>query len=341
MEDELKKLRKEAEESLRGAKSLSELSELRVSYLGRKGKITSLLNRVGSLSPEERPAAGRLANEVKQALSSLLEDREQALKDDELREKLEREKVDVTIPGFRQSPGYRHPLTAVMDEIVDIFKGMGFWIELGPDAETDYYNFEALNFKKDHPARDMQATFYLEGDLILRTHTSPVQIRAMRKHHPPVRIICPGRVYRCDSDVSHSPMFHQVEGFMVDEHITLGDLKGVLFAFIREFYGLDVKTRFRPSFFPFTEPSAEVDISCVICGGRGCSVCKQTGWLEILGSGQIHPQVLINVGYDPEKVNGFAFGLGVERVAMLRYGVENIRSFFENDLRFLKRGRDR
>jgi phenylalanyl-tRNA synthetase alpha chain len=337
MKDELKGLFEEAEGCIKSAENLSEVSEVKVAFLGRKGKVTNLLNQIGSLPAEERPAMGRLANEIKKSLTSLLEQREKDLKDKERKESLAREKVDVTLPGFRDAPGARHPLTSVMDEIVDIFQGMGFWVELGPDAETDYYNFEALNFKKDHPARDMQATLYLEGDLILRTHTSPVQIRAMRKHPPPVRIICPGRVYRCDSDISHSPMFHQVEGFMVDDHITLRDLKGVLFAFLREFFGPDVNMRFRPSFFPFTEPSAEVDISCVMCGGKGCSVCKRTGWLEILGSGQIHPRVLVNVGYDPEKVNGFAFGMGVERIAMLKYGIDNIRAFFENDLRFLRK----
>lgn len=337
MEKELKELSEEVKERLRRVESVSELSEVRVEYLGRKGKITGILNKVGSLSAEDKPRVGKLANQVKKELNTLIENLETELKSRDRDAELSVSKLDVTLPGARRAPGTRHPVTRVMDEIVEIFQGMGFWVELGPDAEKDYYNFEALNFKKDHPARDMQATFYLEGDLILRTHTSPVQIRAMSKHRPPIRIVCPGRVYRCDSDISHSPMFHQVEGFMVDDHITLGDLKGVLFAFLREFFGADVKTRFRPSYFPFTEPSAEVDISCVICGGSGCSVCKQTGWLEILGSGMIHPQVLINVGYDPEKVNGFAFGMGVERIAMLRYGVDNIRSFFENDLRFLRR----
>ncbi len=335
MEEELKKLREEAEERLSGVQSMAELSQVRVEYLGRKGKITSLLNAVGTLPPKERPRMGRMANEVKEGLGSLIQKLAQNLKEKDRKENLRREKLDVSLPGFRQIPGSRHPITSVMDEIVDVFQGMGFWVELGPDAETDYYNFEALNFMKDHPARDMQATFYLDGDLILRTHTSPVQIRAMRRYSPPVRIVCPGRVYRPDLDISHSPMFHQVEGFMVDDHITLGDLKGVLLAFLREFFGPKVKARFRPSFFPFTEPSAEVDISCVICQGKGCSVCKGTGWIEILGAGMIHPEVLVNVGYDPEKINGFAFGLGVERIAMLRWGVDNIRAFFDNDLRFL------
>jgi len=318
------------------AADLEALAQVRIRYLGRKSEFSELLSRLKELPPEDRPRVGQLGNRIKQDLAAALAEREAALKQAQPAGERRPAKLDVTLPGYRVPLGHQHPLTRTLEDIVEIFEGLGFWVELGPDAESDFYNFEALNIPKDHPARDMQATFFLGRDVVLRTHTSPVQIRAMRQHPPPVRIICPGRVYRCDADVSHSPMFHQVEGFMVDERITLGDLKGVLMAFCREMFGPEVKVRFRPSYFPFTEPSAEVDIACVICGGSGCGVCKQSGWIEILGSGLIHPRVLKNVGYDPEKVSGFAFGLGVERIAMLRYRIDNIRSFFENDLRFLR-----
>jgi phenylalanyl-tRNA synthetase alpha chain len=332
----LEEIEASARREIARAEGVEALAQLRVRYLGRKSELSELLSKVKELPAEDRPKLGQLGNRIKQAITAAIEAREAALKQAQETAELRAAKLDVTLPGFRIPLGHQHPLTRTLEDIVEIFEGMGFWVEEGPDAESDYYNFEALNIPKDHPARDMQATFFLGPEVVLRTHTSPVQIRAMRKYPPPVRIICPGRVYRCDADLSHSPMFHQVEGFMVDERITLGDLKGVLMAFCRQMFGEQVKIRFRPSYFPFTEPSAEVDISCVICGGSGCGVCKQTGWIEVLGSGLVHPQVLKNVGYDPEKVSGFAFGLGVERITMLRYRVDNIRSFFENDLRFLR-----
>ncbi len=324
-----------ARQELASAQSLEQLEQIRVSYLGRKGLLTEKLSSIKDLPPEDRRAAGQELNRIKRELEGLLESRQAELGKD-AEEKDRQQKIDVTLPGFGTERGSRHPVSIILEEIVDIFEGMGFSVEEGPDAETDYYNFTALNFPKDHPARDMQATFYLESGLVLRTHTSPVQIRAMTKLKPPLRVICPGRVYRCDADVSHSPMFHQVEGFQVDRHINFAHLKGVLMQFLKEFFGGDIKIRFRPSFFPFTEPSAEVDIGCLLCGGKGCSACKQSGWMEILGSGMIHPNVLKNVGYDPEQWSGFAFGIGVDRLAMLRYKIDHIRLFYENDLRFLK-----
>jgi len=341
----LEEIEASARREIAAAEDLEALARLRIRYLGRKSELSELLSRVKEIAAEDRPKIGQLGNRIKQEITALIQKRESDLAKNILASfkgvglkirPIPPESIDVTLPGYRIPLGHQHPLTRTMEDIIEIFEGMGFWVEEGPEAETDYLNFEALNIPKDHPARDMQATFFLGADVVLRTHTSPVQIRAMRKYPPPVRVISPGRVYRCDADLSHSPMFHQVEGFMVDERITLGDLKGVLMAFCREMFGEQVKVRFRPSYFPFTEPSAEVDIGCVICGGAGCGVCKQTGWIEILGSGLVHPHVLQNVGYDPEKVSGFAFGLGVERIAMLRYRIDNIRSFFENDLRFLR-----
>ena len=314
-----------------------ELEDLRVKYLGKKGIVTLLSRGMGGLSKEEKPEAGKLLNEVRGGVERLLQAAKQKIKDERIKREVESEFFDVTLPGAEPDFGVRHPLSAVMDEVVDIFIGIGFQIEEGPEAETEYYNFEALNFPADHPARDMQDTFYLEGfDLVLRTHTSPVQVHAMEKHAPPLSVIAPGKVYRCDSDVTHSPMFHQLEGFTVDKNISMADLKGTLELFIHRLYGPKTKTRFRPSFFPFTEPSAEVDVSCVICKGKGCRICKQTGWLEILGAGMIHPNVLKSVNIDPEKWGGFAFGMGIERIAMLKYGISDIRLLFENDLRFLK-----
>ncbi len=336
MERELQDLRASAERDLEGALDAKDLEAIRVSYLGRKGRLTEALSRVSEAAPEDRPKIGKLGNEIKKALQERIKEAEARIKEIALNRELESSRLDVTLPGMGAVTGSIHPVTRAMDEIVKIFTGMGFWIESGPDVESDFNNFEALNIGKDHPARDMQDTFYVDEEVVLRTHTSPVQIRSMKKHEPPVRIICPGRVYRCDSDLTHSPMFHQVEGLMVDEGVTFGHLKGALMAFIRGYFGEDVGVRFRPSYFPFTEPSAEVDIECVICKGSGCAVCKKTGWLEILGSGMVHPQVLKNVGYDPEKLTGFAFGMGVERIAMLKYGIGTIRSFFENDVRFLR-----
>ena len=325
----------EARAAIGAAASSAELEAIRVRYLGRSGEVTQILKSLGSLAPEERPQVGAAANEAKRELEELLERRLDAARAAERRRQRERERPDLTLPGRRPPRGSLHPLTRVREEIVTIFTGLGFSVAEGPEIETDAYNFEALNIPRDHPARDMQDTFYLSPETLLRTHTSPVQIRAMRAQKPPVRIICPGVVYRRDADITHSPMFHQVEGLAVDRDVTMADLKGTLDLFAREMFGPRSKIRFRPSFFPFTEPSAEVDVVCFLCAGAGCRVCTQSGWLEILGSGMVHPQVLKNVGYDPEEVTGWAFGMGVERIAMLKYGVDDIRLFFENDLRFL------
>ena len=317
------------------AKSSADLKQIRVKYLGRQGILTQFLRSLASIPAAERPEVGRLANQAKAEIETLLGQRLAEVRAAERRRELESERVDLTLPGRRPPMGTLHPLTLVQDEIIEIFQGLGFAVAEGPEVESDFYNFEALNIPRDHPARDMQDTFYLSEDVLLRTHTSPVQIRTMKVQPPPVRIICPGKVYRRDADITHSPMFHQVEGLAVDRNISMGDLKGTLELFAREMFGARTTTRFRPSFFPFTEPSAEVDVRCFLCGGEGCRVCKQSGWLEILGSGMVHPQVLRNVGYDPEDVTGWAFGMGVERIAMLKYGIDDIRLFFENDLRFL------
>ena len=327
----------EARGATAAAHSAAELEQVRVRFLGRQGALTQLLRSLGTLPPEERPVVGAAANEAKRQLEALLETRVDEARQAERVSERRRQRLDLTLPGRRPPLGTVHPLTRVHDEIVTIFAGLGFSVAEGPDIETDYYNFEALNIPADHPARDMQDTFYLPGGLLLRTHTSPVQIRTMLAQKPPVRIVVPGRVHRRDvPDASHSPVFHQVEGLAVDRHVTMADLKGTLELFAREMFGPKSRIRFRPSFFPFTEPSAEVDVVCFLCGGDGCRVCKQSGWLEILGSGMVHPQVLKNVGYDPEEVTGWAFGMGIERIAMLKYGIDDIRLFFENDLRFLK-----
>jgi phenylalanyl-tRNA synthetase alpha chain len=327
----------EARAAIEGAASSAELEAIRVRYLGRSGGLTQILKSLGALSPEERPQVGAAANEAKRELEALLDARLLATRAAERRHQRERERPDLTLPGRRPARGVVHPLTRVQDEIVRIFAGLGFSVAEGPEIETDAYNFEALNIPRDHPARDMQDTFYLSPETLLRTHTSPVQIRAMRAQKPPVRIICPGTVYRRDvADLTHSPMFRQVEGLAVDRDVTMADLKGTVTLFAQEMFGPRSKIRFRPSFFPFTEPSAEVDVLCFLCAGVGCRACKQSGWLEIGGSGMVHPQVLRNVGYDPEQVTGWAFGMGIERIAMLKYGVDDIRLFFENDLRFLR-----
>ena len=335
MIEELDGLLKEALTELDGAKTEEAVISVRTKYLGRKGRLTGVLRNVGTVAPEERPALGRRSNEIKDVLSGKIE----ILLAEMMRKRQEAlltETIDVTLPGRKISQGRIHPITQVSQEICRIFAGFGFSVEEGPEVELDYYNFEALNMPKDHPARDMQDTFYIEDNVVLRTQTSPVQIRVMERQRPPVRILSPGRVYRPDSDVSHSPMFHQIEGLLVDRGITLGDLKGILTSFVVQMFGEGTALRFRPSFFPFTEPSAEVDIRCVMCGGTGCRVCGKSGWLEILGSGMVDPAVFINVGYDPEEVSGFAFGLGLERIAMLKYGISDIRLFFENDSRFLE-----
>lgn len=336
MKDKLNKIEEKALQAASVVTTEVELQQVRARYLGRKGEITAVMKGMGQLSNEERPLVGALANEVKDRLEAAFAARQEALRQELMQQKLAGERLDVTLPGRKQGRGYKHPITKVTEEIVAIFAALGFGVAEGPEIEKDFYNFEALNIPKDHPARDMQDTFYVSDEVVLRTHTSPVQIRTMLKQQPPVRVIAPGTVYRRDSDVTHSPMFHQIEGFLVDRKVTFGDLKGILTTFITEFFGQNVDVRFRPSFFPFTEPSAEVDIQCVICGGSGCRVCGQTGWLEILGSGMIDPEVFKSVNYDSTVYSGFAFGMGIERIAMLKYGVNDLRLFFENDLRFLK-----
>ncbi len=336
MKEELERLRNEVLISTSQASTEKELSEIRVGVLGRKGSLTQLLKRLASLPEEERREIGRRANQVKGDLEKRIEDTLLQIQERERREVLEKEKVDVTLPGRRVPFGKRHPLTQTLDEIIDIFSRLGFEVAEGPEVELDYYNFEALNIPKGHPAREMQATFFISEEVVLRTHTSPMEVRTMEKHPPPVRIISPGPAYRRDSDPTHSPMFHQVEGLLVDKGITFADLKGVLTVFVHQMFGKGTRLRFRPSFFPFTEPSAEIDIECMMCGGKGCGVCSNTGWLEILGSGMTDPAVFGFVNYDPEEVTGFAFGMGVERIAMLKYGINDIRLFYTNDLRFLR-----
>ncbi|MBW6511863.1 MAG: phenylalanine--tRNA ligase subunit alpha [Desulfuromonadaceae bacterium] len=336
MKDKLDNMLHSARELIPTVASEAELQQIKTRFLGKKGELTAIMKGMGQLSAAERPVIGALANTVKDEIESLLYERLERTRAAEIDRRLQAEKIDVTLPGRRGECGSKHPITLVTEELVAIFAALGFGVAEGPEVEKDFYNFEALNIPRDHPARDMQDTFYISDDVVLRTHTSPVQIRTMIKQAPPVRIIAPGTVYRRDSDLTHSPMFHQIEGFMVDRDISFADLKGVLTAFVTSYFGDNVKVRFRPSFFPFTEPSAEVDIACVICGGGGCRVCGQSGWLEILGSGMIDPEVFKSVGYDPELYSGFAFGMGLERIAMLKYGVNDLRLFFENDTRFLK-----
>ena len=336
---QIENVRKEFLERLEKVNSIEELEKLRVEFIGRKGKVTELLKSIPKLPPEERKEFGKACNVLKGEIESLIKERLSYFKELEKKEKLEKERIDVTLPGRRRPLGSLHVVTKTLKEIVNIFTSMGFSVAEGPEIETDFYNFEALNIPKGHPAREMQDTFYISEDIVLRTHTSPVQVRIMEKHQPPVQIVAPGKVYRKDADVTHTPMFHQVEGLMVDERVTFADLKGVLELFLREMFGSDTKVRFRPSYFPFTEPSAEVDIGCVICGGKGCKVCKGTGWLEILGCGMVDPAVFKAVDINPDIYQGFAFGMGVERIAMLKYGIDDLRLFFENDLRFLRQFR--
>ncbi|MBC9783759.1 phenylalanine--tRNA ligase subunit alpha [Heliobacterium chlorum] len=336
MREQLERIRLQAADELQGVEGTEALQDWRVRYLGKKGELTQILRGMGAVPAEERPAMGALVNEVRAAIEFMLEEKSRQLKEKEKQARLASESIDITLPGQVALVGSKHPLTLVIDEIKQIFLGMGYEIAEGPEVETDYYNFEALNLPQDHPARDMQDSFYITPDILLRTHTSPVQIRAMERIRPqlPVKVICPGRVFRRDDDATHSPMFHQVEGLVVDKSITFGDLRGTLLTFARQMFGPEREIRLRPSFFPFTEPSAEVDISCG-CGGSGCRVCKGTGWLEILGSGMVHPNVLKYGGYDPQEVTGFAFGMGVERIAMLKYGIDDMRLLYENDMRFL------
>ncbi len=333
MKQELEKLRDKAIAAVEAADDEPGLQALRVKYLGRKGSLTALLRSTGKLLPEERPAFGKRANEIKAEIETAIASRSTILAAGEKETGAE---LDVTLPGFRAERGTIHPIARMLNEMTEVFTGMGFEVAVGPEVELDKYNFTLLNFPPDHPARDMQDTFFVSKDVVLRTHTSPVQIRAMETRKPPMRIISPGKVYRHDRDTSHSPMFFQLEGFVVDKRISMADLKGALTVFAQRIFSEDTPVRFRPSFFPFTEPSAEVDIGCIFCGGEGCRMCKQTGWIEILGSGMIHPQVLRNVGIDPNEWIGFAFGMGVERIAILKYGIEPIATFFENDLRFLR-----
>ncbi len=333
MKKKLLELEKNALKALEIADDPSELEKIRVTYLGKKGQLTSIMKNVGGLPKSERPEAGKLANIIKSNISKGFE---------EARDRIVTGKgdqtafLDVTLPGREPLRGHLHPITLVIKEMCQIFARMGFTVVKGPNVELDYYNFEALNFPKDHPARDMQDTLYVSENVVLRTHTSNMQVRIMEAQKPPLSVIAPGKVYRRDSDVSHTPMFHQLEGFLVDKDVSFGDLKGTLTSFAHQMFGRGTALRFRPSFFPFTEPSAEVDIQCVLCGGKGCRTCSHTGWLEILGSGMIDPEVFRFVGYDPEVYSGFAFGMGFERIAMLKYGIDDIQLFFKNDMRFLR-----
>jgi phenylalanyl-tRNA synthetase alpha chain len=335
MEARIQSVKSSAVEECSKIESLAQLQQLWVKYLGKKGEVTQLLRSMGSIPADQRPVVGQMVNQLKVELEQLYEQKEAELEKQIQQKRLQEEALDITLPGRKPKIGSLHPLTLVLNEIKQIFISMGYQAVEGPEIELDYYNFEALNIPKDHPARDMQDTFYITEDFLLRSHTSPVQIHVMERQDPPVRIIVPGKVYRADSDLTHSPMFHQVEGLLVDAGITFADLKGTLEAFAKAMFGPETRIRFRPSYFPFTEPSAEVDVSCIICRGTGCKVCSNTGWLEILGSGMVDPRVLEKVGYDTEKVSGLAFGMGIERVAMLKYGINDIRLFFTNDQRFL------
>jgi len=337
MREKLEQIRRNAVQALEDLKDLGQLEDFRVKVLGKKGELTLVLRGMGGLPAEERPVMGQLANEVREYLEGELARRTAELKEAELTRRLESEAIDITIPGKRPSLGKLHPINIVLNEIKDIFLGMGFDIAEGPEVEWDYYNFEALNLPKNHPARDVQDTFYINENMLLRTHTSPVQARTMEKQKPPIKILVPGRVYRSDEvDATHSPIFHQIEGLVVDKNITMGDLKGVLDVFAKEMFGEETRTQFRPHHFPFTEPSAEVDVSCAICHGKGCRVCSYTGWIEILGAGMVHPKVLQYGGIDPEVYSGFAFGMGLDRITNLKYGIDDIRLLFENDIRFLR-----
>ncbi len=338
MRKKLIMLHKQALLELQNCSSLDELSEIKVRYMGKKGELTQVLRGMGTLSPAERPLVGQLANEIRDELENKLSLILQKIKILEIERRISHESIDVTMPGSVTKIGRRHPLDTVMEKIEEIFIGMGYTVEEGPEIETDYYNFEALNIPRDHPARDMQDSFYITKDILLRTQTSPVQARTMEKMHPktPIKIIVPGKVYRRDDDATHSPMFHQVEGLVIDENISFSDLKGTLLSFAQQMFGAKRQIRLRPSYFPFTEPSAEVDVSCGVCDGKGCRACKYTGWLEILGSGMVHPRVLEMGGYDPERVTGFAFGMGVERITMLKYDLDDLRLLFDNDIRFLE-----
>ena len=336
MKEKLEKLKEQVIEKLDKINSLESLDELRVSILGKKGELTSIMKEMGNIAAEKRAEFGKTVNEVKEKITGNFETKLSVLKEKIKEEKLKNEIIDITLPGRKQEIGTIHPITQTLGIVKTIFAEMGFDMMDGPEIEKSYYNFDALNVPKEHPSRDLQDTFYINDDLLLRTHTSPMQIRYMLEKNPPFRMISLGKVYRSDYDITHTPMFHQVEGLVLGENISLADLKGTLETFCKEMFGGSVEIRLRPSYFPFTEPSAEVDISCVICGGKGCRVCKNSGWLEILGSGMVHPNVLRMSDYDPDKINGYAFGMGVERIAMLKYGIDDLRLFFENDLRFIR-----
>ncbi len=336
MQTQLKNIKVEAEKEIASAKTPKDIEDVRVKYLGKKGALTAILKQMGGLSSDERPIIGQLANEVRDFIGERINASMKKTKKARLDEQLSAEKIDVTLPGVRKPLGHKHPLSIVLDEVKEIFVGMGFDIVDGPEIETDYYNFEALNMPKHHPARDTQDTFYIDENTLMRTQTSCVQIRTMENSEPPIRIISPGRVYRSDAvDATHSPLFHQIEGLVVDRGITFSDLKGTLETFFQALYGQGCVVRFRPHHFPYTEPSAEVDVQCFSCGGRGCRLCKNEGWIEILGCGMVHPVVLKNCGIDPEIYSGFAFGVGLERIAMRRYNINDMRLFYENDVRFL------
>ena len=336
MKEQLKAIAVAAKDALASVNDMQELEALRVKYLGKKGELTAILKQMGSLSAEERPIIGQFANEIKAQIEGEISVKSAEIKAASINQKLAAEKIDVTMPGKKSPMGKQHPLSIVLDEIKEIFLGMGFEIAEGPEVEYDYYNFEALNIPKDHPARDTQDTFYITDNILLRTQTSPVQVRTMEKQKPPIRVISPGRVYRSDAvDATHSPVFNQIEGLVVDKGITMGDLKGTLADFAKRLYGEDAQVRFRPHHFPFTEPSAEMDTMCFNCGGKGCRLCKGEGWIEILGCGMVHPKVLENCNIDPNEYSGFAFGMGLERLVMRRFNIDDLRLFYENDQRFL------
>ena len=340
MQEQIAGIRTECLQALDKVSSLNELEQLRVAVLGKKGSLTGLLRGMGQVDPALRPTVGQWINQAREELEGSLSAREEALRSDALRKRLLDEAIDVTQPGLLPRAGVRHPGSMVLDQVVDCFVGLGFEVVEGPQIELDHYNFELLNIPKNHPARDAQDTFYIDDNTVLRTHTSPVQARVMTTRKPPIRVVCPGRVYRADEvDATHSPVFHQIEGLVIDEHITMADLRGTLDAFAKRLYGEDIATRFRPSFFPFTEPSAEVDLTCFNCRGKGCRVCKGTGWIEVLGSGMVNPKVLEMCGIDSSKYSGFAFGIGLERITMLRYGIPDMRLMYEGDERFLRQFR--
>ncbi len=337
MKDKILELTNEAKDSIQEVSELQALNDIRVKYLGKKGELTLVLRGMGDVSPEERPIIGSLINEAKEEIENLIKQKEENLRNAELNEQLKKETIDVTFPSKQRGIGSIHPITKIIDEVKDIFLGLGYTVADGPEVETAHYNFDQLNTPLGHPARDLQDTFYITDDIVLRSQTSPVQARVMENQKPPIKIICPGAVYRSDSvDATHSPVFHQIEGLIIDKHITMADLKGTLEIFAKKCLGENTKIRFRPHHFPFTEPSAEADVSCFVCGGKGCRVCKGEGWIELLGCGMVHPNVLRNCGISPEEYSGFAFGFGVERIAMAKYGIDDMRLLYENDVRFLK-----